>query len=119
VVALELSAMRGSGSILGAGLLLVGCATPPHATVLVAPCVEDEFARRPIANLALGPRGGLPVEAEWFAQRSDWPSVPSGYVFDQVESFTQFLFDDQSFFDRLGGSFFAQSESVRTGVVVR
>ncbi len=106
--------MRGLGAIFAVcGLLaLAGCA--PRRTYV--------FETRPgarVANIALDRDPGLTDLAEQFAERSDWPSVDFGYVTDEIDSSTVFSYDDQSFYDRLGGSFHRETESLRARSVER
>jgi hypothetical protein len=81
------------------------------------------YASRPdrmVANCALGPTRDHAWLAEGFAQRSSWPSVHSGFRFDDVSSYSEVIFDDQSFFDlRDGGGYLREAVSVRSGVLVR
>jgi hypothetical protein len=70
--------------------------------------------------LALGPARHDTWLAESYAYRSSWPSVRVGYTFDDVSTFSEVIYDDQSFYDwRYGGGYTRESVSVRTGVVVR
>ncbi|MBL8877837.1 MAG: hypothetical protein JNG88_01855 [Phycisphaerales bacterium] len=77
-------------------------------------------AERPrCANLALGPTREDAVFAEAFAGRLNWPSYDRGYLLDSTTYVTQFQYDDQSFYDRLGGGFMDSTESVRNEIWVR
>jgi len=94
-------------------LVLAGC-TGPTATVYLA---------RPsstVANLVLGPSAEHTWLAGEYASRSSWPSVQTGYVFEDFSAYSELIFDDQSFYDRRdGGSYTRQAVSVRSGVVMR
>ena len=95
-------------------LTLAGCASS-NGVVVYAP-----GPARPAANLALGPLPDHTWLAESFAWRSSWPSVESGYVFDDVSSYTEVIFDDQSYYGGFdGGSFTREAISIRSGVLVR
>lgn len=74
----------------------------------------------PVANLALGPSRDHTRLAEAHAYRSSWPAVKLGYHFDDVSTYTEVIYDDQSYYDGLhGGGFTREAVSVRTGVMVR
>ncbi len=86
---------------------LSGCAAPQ----VVCP------QRTP--NLALGRDRSVNQIAQESNLRSGWPSVESGYVFDDVTYFSTSSYDRQYYYDRLGGEFENLTESVRTGIRVR
>ena len=95
-------------------LLLVGCGT--RNSVVVYGPVQGQRA----ANLLLGPSPDHTRLAELHAYRSSWPSVSSGYLFDDVSTYTEVIYDDQSFYDwQYGGGYTREAVSVRTGVLVR
>jgi hypothetical protein len=94
-------------------LLLCGCTPERGVTVYTA------RPDRPVANLALGPTADHTWLAENMTYRSTWPSVETGYQYGETTSYTQFLLDDQSYYDDHGGGFSRQSISVRSGVIVR
>ena len=95
-------------------LTLTGCAAS-NGVVAYAP-----GPARPAANLALGPLPDHTWLAESFAGRSSWPSVQLGYVFDDVSSYTEVIYDDQSYYGGFdGGSFTREAISIRSGVLVR
>jgi hypothetical protein len=95
-------------------LILTGCAGGERA-VVYAP-----GPGQPAANLALGPARDHVWLAESFAGRSSWPAAYAGYRFDDVSSFTEVIYDDQSYYDSFdGGSYTRAAISVRSGVVVR
>jgi len=71
------------------------------------------------ANLALGPTAEHGRIAEYFTQRSTWPSVPVGYRLDDAAYHVEVIYDDQSFYDRLGGGYFRMSETARTSTMLR
>lgn len=79
-------------------------------------------------NLALAPEASENALAISYALRSTWPSVDVGYDFNLIESYTQAIYDDQSFYEFPGrggdqtgviGGYTQQSQSVRSGVRVR
>ena len=74
---------------------------------------------RPLPNLLLGQSPDQVWLAQQFTYRSDWPSVATGYRFDDMTYFTDIQFDDQSFYDRMGGAFYSSGQQVRTGVMLR
>lgn len=95
-------------------LMLTGCTAGDRAVVYVP------GAGQPAANLALGPSRDHGWLAESFAWRSSWPSVQAGYRFDDVSSYMEVIYDDQSYYGGLdGGSYTHEAISVRTGVWVR
>lgn len=95
-------------------LTLAGCARS-SGPVVYAPGPD-----RPAANLVLGPSPEHTWLAETFAYRSSWPSVESGYSFDDVSTYTEVIYDDQSFYDTpLDGGYTHAAVSVRTGVLIR
>ena len=72
------------------------------------------------ANLVIGPTRDHAWLAESFASRSSWPSTPAGYIFNDTSSFTEIIYDDQSFYDdQFGGGYTREAISVRSGVLVR
>ena len=101
--------MKRAGKIAALCALLAGCAGPGKYAVLHAPA----------ANLALGPTAEHVRLGEAFAYRSAWPSVDAGYRFEDTSFFSQVIFDDQSFYDRLGGGLYHETQTVRTGIMVR
>lgn len=98
--------------------VLFGCASPDRSVVLHANTFSERLDGAP-PNLALGPSAETNLLAEELTVRSSWPSLPTGYVLDDVTEATEVMFDDQSFYDRLGGSFFRAGQSVRTRVFLR
>ena len=95
-------------------LVLAGCSSPQRATV----CVIG--ASRLPPNLALGPSRDHTILSEMHAYRSSWPSVQSGYLFDDVSTYTEVFYDDQSYYGwRDGGGFMREAVSVRSGVLYR
>jgi len=94
-------------------LLLGGCATSSLSTTALA------SARPQPANLLLSDSPYVAMLGERFAGRDDWPTTVFGYVVEDVSTFTEFSYDDQSFFDRFGGGLQHEALSVRSGVVVR
>jgi hypothetical protein len=95
-------------------LLVAGCAGRNDA-VRYAPGPQCSSA-----NLAIGPTRDHGWLAEGFAGRSSWPSAPLGYVFDDLSSYTEVIYDDQSYYDGFhGGGYTREAISIRTGVLVR
>jgi len=45
--------------------------------------------------------------------------VPIGYRFDDRSYHTEITYDDQAFYERLGGGYFRAAETIRSGVLVR
>ena len=45
--------------------------------------------------------------------------MPIGYRFDDRSYHTEVIYDDQAFYERLGGGYFRAAETIRTGVLVR
>jgi len=94
-------------------LMLAGCA--PNRGVVVYTTTNP-----PAANLALGPTRDHGWLAEMHAGRSSWPSVQSGYLFDDTSSYTEVILDDQSYYDGFdGGGYTREAISIRSGVLVR
>lgn len=85
-------------------------------------CASSEprsYVAHASTNLALGRWPEQSRLAEQFTIRSNWPSVEGGYLFDDVTYFSIQSYDRQSFYDRLGGEFDRESDTVRTGVLLR
>jgi hypothetical protein len=80
---------------------------------------ERSYVAHASTNLSLGRWPEQSRLAEQFTIRSSWPSVEGGYVFDDVTYFSIQSYDRQSFYDRLGGEFDRESDTVRTGVLLR
>lgn len=57
--------------------------------------------------------------ADAFSIRSDWPSTPIGFYFDDISSYSIMNYDDQSFYDEMGGASYWIAESYRTGSLLR
>jgi hypothetical protein len=102
--------------VLTAGLLITlsGCVGGERVAVYApGPGVS-------VANLALGPSRDHTFLAETYAYRSSWPSARLGYLFDDVSTYTEVIYDDQSYYSwRGGGSFAREAVSVRSGVLFR
>ena len=102
-------------------------ALPLLFLLVLASCASDDTRRSAYApsvvacgpNLVLGPKAEDAWLAEAFAGRSSWPSAERGYLLDSTTYITQFRYDDQSFFDRLGGGFIDSTEKFRDEVWVR
>jgi hypothetical protein len=80
---------------------------------------ERSYVAHTSTNLALGRWPQQAQLAEQFTIRSNWPSVEGGYLFDDITYFSIQSYDRQSFYDRLGGEFDRESDTVRTGVLLR
>ncbi len=76
---------------------------------------------RPTPNLVLGPYADTTELAELHAHRSAWPSIPAGYLFDDVSTYNVVIYDDQSYYAPTwyGGGFTHEAISVRSAVLVR
>jgi hypothetical protein len=99
-----------------------GCASQPHeprGTVHDPVLAEAFLSGRPTANLVLGPSPRTGQIAETLAQRSSWPAVENGYRFDEMTYFSEYTYDDQSFYDYWGGAFISARQTIRTGVSIR
>lgn len=105
--------MRGIAIAILLCITLAGCAAGPSAVYVGRPGVAP-------ANLAIGPSTSHTFLSEAFAYRSAWPSVSVGYRFDDVSTYTELIFDDESFYDTgYGSGFTREAVSFRTGVLVR
>jgi hypothetical protein len=95
-------------------VVLTGCAAK-------APLTAYAPRSRGAADLLLGPTQDHTWLAEAYRGRSSWPSVPSGYIFDDVSSYTEVIYDDQSYYDQVlhGGGYTHETITVRTGVLIR
>src|SRR5574342_90174 len=82
-------------------VVLAGCAAPLRVTVLEA--TADLPAP---ANLALGPSTEVAALATQMTERSDWPSVESGYRMDEQTSKATTTYDVQSHCDRVGSLYY-------------
>jgi hypothetical protein len=91
-----------------------GCASkpPPHAAVVVHDPTSFERSRAP-GNLALGPGPEVNLLAEQFAGRLAAPGAYVGYRLGEMAFSSVFTYDDQSFYDRLGGAYFQEADSFR------
>ncbi|MFO0837770.1 MAG: hypothetical protein U1D55_04530 [Phycisphaerae bacterium] len=96
--------------------LLIGCAAPRQAVLRDDPL---DYESPPAPNLVLGGGPRLLRIADDLTERSNWPSVPIGYRFNEESYSTHISYDDQSYYDRFGGGFNYVTQSVRTGVLVR
>lgn len=95
-------------------LFLAGCAGADRALVYAPP------PGRPTANLALGRTPDETWLAEAQAYRTTWPAVDGGYIFDDISTYSELIYDDQSFYDtRYGGGYTRAAVSARRGVLVR
>jgi hypothetical protein len=70
-------------------------------------------------NLVMGPSPAVLADAQQLNVRSSWPSVDAGYKFEQYSEYTEFIYDNQTFHDRLGGTYFRGGLEYRTGGWVR
>ena len=96
--------------------------TIPVLFVLAAFCgcaAPSRVCPQTSTNLALGRVASVNRLAQESNLRSGWPSIESGYMFDDVTYFSSSSYDRQYFYDRLGGEFENLSQSIRTGVRVR
>jgi hypothetical protein len=89
---------------------LAGCAAPLRVTEL-----QTTAGSPAPANLALGSSAEVAALATLMTERSDWPSVDSGYRMDDQTFYATTTYDVQSHFDRFG-SLYYEAVSVRTGV---
>ncbi len=110
--------MRQGTLIAICSVLLSGCAARDEGTLLFAPEARPAQTA-PAPNLVLGPTAEHARLAEEFAYRANWPSVDLGYRVDDTSYATEVMFDDQVYYDRLGGSFLYGTQSVRTSVLLR
>ncbi len=111
--------MRRAGKIAVWVVILCGCASRQPFAIIPGPGAGASGGSDPPANLALGPSAELGRIAELFVYRSSWPSVPIGYRFDDRSYHTEITYDDQAFYERLGGGYFRAAETIRSGVLVR
>ena len=111
--------MKRAGKIAIWAIILCGCAGRQPVAILPGPEVAGSDGTGSLANLALGPSAEHGRIAEMFAYRSSWPAVPIGYRFDDRSYHTEVIYDDQAFYERLGGGYFRATETIRTGVLVR
>ena len=101
-------------------LFLVGCASsPPSPAVLYRRDPARDIAHRRTANLLLGPTAEHFYIAQTFDYRSDWPSVSNGYHFDQISTYEEVIYDDQFYYDSLGGVYYRAGEEYRSGSRIR
>lgn len=84
-----------------------------HAATVIAP------RTKPAPYLVLGPKADDVFIAEALAGRSHWPSYDRGYLLDSTTYITQFRYDDQSFYDQLGGGFIDSTETIRDETWIR
>ena len=105
--------------LLAAAALFSGCAAHEPSVVVVHEVLPPPADNYRPPNLVLGPSAEHARLGEWFAARSDWPSMESGMRLEEVSTYIDATYDDQAYYDRFGGAFFKVQESVRTGVFVR
>ena len=92
-------------------LTLAGCCCDRHAVIR---------SSRPVANLAIGPTSDHTALSQAYTYRSSWPSVRAGYLFDDLSTYTEVIYDDESYISRFNaGSFNREAVSVRSRVLVR
>lgn len=91
------------------------------ALAALSGCASNDrsYVAHASTNLALGRWPQQARLAEQFTIRSNWPSVEGGYLFDDITYFSIQSYDRQSFYDRLGGEYDRESDTVRTGVLLR
>ncbi len=100
-------------------VLLAGCSAPPPVAVLHRRDPARDIAGRRTPNLLFGPSAEHFYIAQTFDYRSDWPSVSNGYHFDEYSTYNEVTYDDQFFYDSLGGSYYRSGEEYRTRTIVR
>ena len=100
-------------------VLLAGCVAPPPVAVMHRRDPARDIAGRRTPNLLLGPSAEHFYIAQTFDYRSDWPSVSNGYHFDESSTFNEVIYDDQFFYDSLGGYYYRVGEEYRTRTIVR
>lgn len=83
-----------------------------------APCYSPRTSRTH-ANLVLGPSPEVARSAERFGPRTLVPDAIIGYRVDSYSTSTTILFDDQSFYDRMGGGVFHGAVSERSETWLR
>lgn len=113
---------RGDGKCCGKP----GCCAAGACTGCGSDCCQEPkepgkgaALRARVPNLALAPVAEDNAFVEAFAYRSEWPAVAMGYRFDDVALLVDDSFDDQSFYDRLGGSHYRSVVSSRSALFVR
>ncbi len=100
-------------------VLLAGCVAPPPVAVLHRRDPARDIAGRTAPNLLLGSSAEHFYIAQTFDYRSDWPSVSIGYRFDEYSTYSEVIYDDQFFYDSLGGSYYRVGQDYRTRTIVR
>lgn len=85
-----------------------GCASTPRITYVAGG-----------ANLALGRTAYETAVALDAPTRGPWGRASTGIRVEDVTTFSEMIYDDQSFFDAFGGSYYHASFSIREGVQVR
>lgn len=96
-------------------VLVWGGCTRQGAVVAACPPAEISESR---ANLALGGNPQDVVVASRLMSRREWPAVSVGYVLDDITFLCDVQFDDQYFYDRLGG-YSRLGQTIRTAVTLR
>lgn len=97
-------------------LSTLGCgSTRSRATVLYQHHA-DPHRRQP--NLALGSARDHGRYAQRFNHRSDWPAVDNGYRYNDISSYTEYLYNEQYDYGR-HGAIYSGRHSHRSGVLIR
>jgi hypothetical protein len=74
---------------------------------------------RAAGNLLVGPTVWHNRVAEEFTLRPTWPSVDRGYEVENVTTYTEFIIDNQAFYDRDAGGYSREAATIRTGTWIR
>ena len=111
--------MRRTLTIAVLTLLLAGCASRPPLAVIHRHAPNPAARLRGTPNLALGPTPEHLYIAQDFNYRRPPLSAPLGYRVNEISHFAITSFDDQYFYDTLGGSFYRSGSEYRTGVLLR
>lgn len=106
------------GTVIVFALLLSGCASPGGGVMLCGPGPSGADQAQATCNWALGPSPADLRVAASLNYRTKWPSVATGYRFDDVSFFADVQYDDQYYFGRYGG-YSRYAQTVRTAVLVR
>lgn len=92
---------------------MAGC-TGPNGVTVVEP--HPRVGRQP--NLALGPSREHARLGQELAVRSDWPAATIGVRGEDVTFYSTIIYDQQSYNDRYN-SFYHETQTIRTGVLIR
>lgn len=94
---------------LGLTLAACGCAVPRAGLFVGRPRSDALLDRDPVVALF----------AQDLAHRVAWPAVENGYEVNNVEYFSDVTFDEEGFYDELGGGFLRSRFSERSGAIIR